>query len=236
MSSRVGQKNAARVVRDQIAAEKRRKRRLWTSVIAVAALVIAGLAGWGVYASQRSGSVVPPPNATATSGISVGDGPVTLDVYEDYMCPHCKEFETRSGATLDQLVAQHKAKVNYHTLAFLDASSTTNYSTRSAAAAACADEGGKFRDYAKALFARQPAEGGPGLSDGELISVGTSVGLNEGSFGSCVQSGRYKSWVAAVTDAGASQGVTGTPTVKVAGTQVADLSPAGLTQAVTAAS
>ena len=120
MSSRTGQKQAARVVRDQIAKENRRRRTLWTSAIAVAALVIAGLIGWGVYASQSSGDVVPPPNATATAGITVGSGPVTVEVYEDFICPACKAFEDQSGQTLDQLVADNKVKIVYTPLAFLD--------------------------------------------------------------------------------------------------------------------
>jgi protein-disulfide isomerase len=236
MSSRTGQKQAARIVREQIAAENRRRRTLWTTVIAVSALVIAGLVGWGVYAGQRSGDAVPPPNATATSGIAVGSGPVTVDVYEDFMCPHCKVFEDQSGATLDQLISSNRARVVYHPLAFLDGSSSTDYSTRSAAAAACADEGGKFREYAEALFARQPAERSAGLSDGELISIGTSVGLTESSFGACVRDGKYKPWVAAVTDAASACGVNQTPTVRVNGQPVTDLTPAGLTAAVNAAS
>jgi protein-disulfide isomerase len=235
MSSRAGQKSAAKVVREQIAREQRRKRTLWTSVIAVAALVIAGLIGWGVYASQKSGDVVPPPNATADSGITVGSGPVTIDVYEDFICPACRQFEQTSGATLDQLVADGKVKIVYHTIAFLDRFSTTQYSTRSAAAAACADEGDKFRDYAKALFQRQPSEGGPGLSDGELIAIGTSVGLDEGAFGSCVQSGKYKPWVGSVTDAASERGVNGTPTVFVDGKQVEQPTPQAITAAVDAA-
>ena len=180
MSRRTGQKQAARVVREQIAKENRRRRTLWTSAIAVAALVIAGLIGWGVYASQNSGDVVPPPNATATAGITVGSGPVTVEVYEDFICPACKAFEDQSGQTLDQLVAANKVKIVYYPLAFLDRQSSTDYSTRAAAASACADEGGKFREYAEALFARQPAEGSAGLSDGELIvdrHVGRAVGV-----------------------------------------------------------
>jgi protein-disulfide isomerase len=235
MSSRAGQKSAAKVVREQIAREQRRKRTLWTSVIAVAALVIAGLIGWGVYAGQKSGDVVPPPNATADSGITVGSGPVTIDVYEDFICPACNQFEQASGATLDQLVEAGKVKIVYHTLAFLDRASTTQYSTRSAAAAACADEGGEFRDYAKALFQRQPSEGGPGLSDGELTAIGTSVGLPEGEFRSCVQSGKYKPWVGAVTDAASERGVTGTPTVFVDGKRIEQPTPQAITAAVDAA-
>lgn len=235
MSSRTGQKQAARVVREQLAAEKRRRRTMWTSVIAVAAVVIAGLIGWGVYAGQRSGDVVPPPSSTAASGIAVGSGPVTIDVYEDFICPHCKDFEEQSGATLDQLVASNQAKVVYWPLGFLDGASTTQYSTRAAAASACADEGGKFREYAEALFARQPAEGSAGLSDGELISIGTSVGLPESSFGQCVNDGKYAPWVASITDAASAAGVRSTPTVKINGEVLKNPTPAGITAAVNAA-
>jgi protein-disulfide isomerase len=235
MSSRTGQKQAARVVREQIAKENRRRRTLWTSAIAVAALVIAGLIGWGVYAGQSSGDVVPPPNATATAGITVGSGPVTVEVYEDFICPACKAFEDQSGKTLDQLVADNKVKIVYTPLAFLDRASSTQYSTRAAAASACADEGGKFRQYAEALFARQPAEGSAGLSDGELVSIGTSVGLPESSFRECVDGGKYKPWVGSITDAASAGGVNQTPTIKVNGQEVTDRTPAGLTAAVNAA-
>ena len=235
MSSRTGQKQAARLVRDQIARENRRRRTLWTSAIAVAAIVIAGLIGWGVYASQSSGEVVPPPNATATTGITVGSGPVTVEVYEDFICPACKAFEDQSGQTLDELVAANKVKIVYTPLGFLDQQSSTDYSTRAAAASACADEGGTFREYAEALFARQPAEGSAGLSDGELVSIGTSVGLSESSFRQCVDDGKYKPWVGSITNAASAAGVNQTPTVKVDGQQVTDLTPAGLNAAVNAA-
>ncbi|HTF08848.1 MAG TPA: disulfide bond formation protein DsbA, partial [Asanoa sp.] len=54
MSKRNESKNAAKMVRKQLAAERRRKRTMWTSIAAVAVLVIAGLIGWGVFQSQRS--------------------------------------------------------------------------------------------------------------------------------------------------------------------------------------
>jgi protein-disulfide isomerase len=220
MSSRVGQKQAARVVRDQIAREKRRSRTLWTSIAEVAVLVIAGLIGWGVVASQDSGSFTPPPGAVENgTGIKVGSGPVQIDIYEDFICPACGQFEQQTGGTIDQLVSEGKVTVVYHPVAFLDRASSTDYSTRSSAASGAAAEGGKFREYAKALFAQQPAEGSAGLSDDKLIEIGRSVGLGD-AFAQAVRDGKYKPWTAHVTDEASGDGVTGTPTVRVAGKDV----------------
>lgn len=232
MSSRAGRKQAARIVREQIARERRRKRNLWTSLVAVAALVIAGMIGWAVYASQRSGAYNTPRGAAEeASGIAVGKGPVLVDVYEDFLCPVCRRFETSAGPTVDQLIAAGKVRVVYHPVAYLDRYSTTAYSTRSSAASGCAADGGKFHEYAKALYERQPPEGSAGLTDEQLIDIGTSVGLNAGSFGSCVRDGTYKTWTGHVTEAASKRGVNGTPTVFVAGAPV-DATAEAITAAV----
>jgi protein-disulfide isomerase len=236
MSSRKGQRDAARVVREQLAREKRRKRTLWTSVAAVAVLLIAGLIGWSVLRSQQSGNWTAPPGANDPgTGIVVGDGPVTIDLYEDYQCPVCKQFQQTTGPTINQLVSEGKAKVVFHPVAFLNRFSTTEYSTRASAAAGCAAKGGKFKEFTDQLFAKQPPENSPGLSDDELIDIGAGVGLNRDDFGSCVKDGTYKPWTAHVTDEASRAGVTGTPTVKVDGKDVEDRSPQGITAAVEAA-
>jgi protein-disulfide isomerase len=103
---------------------------------------------------------------------------------------------------------------------FLDEASTTNYSTRAAAASGCAADEGRFKDYAHALFAGQPPEGGPGLSDTDLIEVGRAVGLDHAVFSACVSDGRYFDWPPYVTARAIAAGVSVTPTVLVAGTPV----------------
>ncbi|WP_406077157.1 DsbA family protein [Micromonospora sp. NBC_00858] len=236
MSSRKGQRDAARVVRQQLARERRRRRTLWVSAAAVAVLVIAGVIGWSVWSSQRSDDFTTPPGANADgTGIVTGGGPVTVDIFEDFLCPACKQFEQTSGATLEQLVAENKATVVYHPVAYLNRFSTTEYSTRSSAASGCAAAGGKFREYAKALFDKQPPEGSAGLSDDELIDIGTGVGLDRGSFAGCVKDNTYRTWTEHVTDEASRDDVTGTPTILVNGQPLADRSPQGLTAAVAAA-
>ncbi|MBU8859194.1 MULTISPECIES: thioredoxin domain-containing protein [unclassified Micromonospora] len=236
MSSRKGRKDAARVVREQIAREKRRKRTLWTSIAAVLVLVIAGGIGWAVYSSQKSDEFTAPPGANdAGTGIVLGTGPVTIDLYEDYLCPACKQFQQVNGETLNQLVDEGKVKLVFHPVAFLNRFSTTEYSTRSSAASGCAAEGGKFREFTEQLFDRQPPEGGAGLSNDELVDIGAGVGLNRDEFASCVSDGTYRPWTEHVTDEASKAGVTGTPTIKVNGSELQDRSPEGIRSAVEAA-
>ncbi|MFK3980026.1 DsbA family protein [Micromonospora sp. NPDC050397] len=229
-------KSSARVVREQLARERRRRRTLWTSLVAVAVLVIAGLIGWAAFAGQDSTSKFTAPAGATADGnaIAVGTGPVTVDIYEDFICPFCGQFEKSTGSTLDQLVSENKVRVLYHPVAYLDRASSTEYSTRSSAASGCAANQGKFREYVEALFNRQPAEGSAGLSDQELIDIGTGVGLDGGTFGSCVRDGTFKSWTAHVTEEASRANINSTPTVLVNGKGV-DPNPDALKAAVAAA-
>jgi len=213
---------------------------MWTTLIAVAVLGLASLVGWGVWQSQKTASYATPAGVTDDGGrdaglLAAGAGPVTVEVYLDFLCPVCRQFETTVGPTLDQLVAQQKIRLVWHPLGFLDELSTTRYSTRSASSAGCASDGGKLKPYGDALFVQQPPEGSPGLSDNQLIEIGGTVGLNQPSFAQCVRDGKYVDWVAHVNDMAARRGVNGTPTVYVNGTLVADRTAAGITAAVNAA-
>ena len=165
---------ARRIVAQQKAREKRRAVTLWTSVAVVAVLVIAGLVGWGVLASQENDNAgkltVPPAAVDDGTAFAVGTGPVKVDIYEDFMCPICHEFEDTSGATLKQMIAANRVTVQYHPISILDrASNGTEYSTRSAAASAAAAQGGKFAEYHQVLFDNQPAEGSDGVMSRTVV-------------------------------------------------------------------
>jgi protein-disulfide isomerase len=153
-------------------------------------------------------------------GIITGDGPVRVDTFIDFLCPFCRQFELSAGPALADLVAERLISLAYHPMNFLDEASTTNYSTRAAAASGCAADQGRFTDYAHALFLDQPPEGGPGLTDAELAGIGRGLGLTDGAFASCVSEAPYLDWPPYVTARATALGVQATPTVLVAGTAV----------------
>jgi protein-disulfide isomerase len=212
-----------------------RQRAFIIGAAALALVLIAGITGWYVYQSQRpEPSAAPPPASADANGVKVGTGPVTVDVYLDFMCPHCKDFEDKAAATLDTLVSSNQATVVYHPLAFLDRFSTTRYSTRSAAAAGCAADANKFVEYAKVLYANQPPENSAGLTDDKLIELAGTAGIDTTTFGQCVNDGKHTSWVDGVTEAATKRGVNGTPTIMVNGKNV-DPTPDAINTAVNAA-
>ena len=214
--------NARRIVEQQKAAERRRRVTIWTSVAVVAVLVAAGLTGWSVLANQQnttaSSLTTPPGVVDSGTAWSIGSGPVVVDLYEDFMCPICHNFENQTESTIKQLVSDKKITVRYHTVSILDASSNgTQYSTRAAGAAAAAAVDGKFVEYHDVLYANQPSEGSSGLTDAKLIELGKSVGLTSTAFVNAINNKTYDAWVAKVTDTFSSRGYTGTPTIAVAG-------------------
>jgi protein-disulfide isomerase len=163
-------------------------------------------------------------------GVITGAGPVRVDAFIDFLCPYCRRFELSAGPALVQLIADNLISLAYHPMNFLDEASTTNYSTRASAASGCAADEGRFLDYARALFVGQPPEGGPGLTDAELVRIGRDAGLSD-AFASRVSAGTYLDWPPYVTASATALGVQGTPTVLVAG-QVVRTDAQAITAAV----
>ncbi|MEV0895867.1 thioredoxin domain-containing protein [Actinoplanes sp. NPDC049802] len=210
---------ARQIVAEQKAAERRRTVTLWTSVAVVLILFVAGLFGYTVLSGQDDGKVTTPSVAVDEgTAFATGTGPVTVDVYEDFICPTCRNFETATGPTLKRLASDGKITLRFHPVAILDDySNGTQYSTRSAAASAAAAEEGKFIEFHDVLYANQPPEGSSGLSDAKMIELAATVGLTSDTFKNAVNEGTYKAWAAQATETFSQRGFNGTPTITVDG-------------------
>jgi protein-disulfide isomerase len=207
-----------------------RRRRLLVAVAVVAVLVVVFA---GVYLFLDRNSATPTPAASypvAVDGVVVVAGrptaPVTIDLYEDYLCPYCERLENRSGGDIATALNEGKIKVNYHALTILDDRTTPpGYSTLAANAALCAVPAGIWPAFHERLYAEQPAEGSAGLTVAQLTQVGTDLGAGQG-FAACVQANTQAPAIHAATEAAVANlnlqtdGQFGTPTVAVHGRKI----------------
>jgi protein-disulfide isomerase len=209
---------------------------VWTSTVASAVLLLAGLIGVVAWQADRPEDATAPQATTADGlGLPVGTGPVIVDVYLDFLCPACKQFHDAARSTLDGYVADGTVTLVYRPIAILDRLTTTGFSTRAGAAAGCAADGGAIDGFVAAMMAHQPPEGSAGLSDDQIVQIGAGAGLTAPDFGECVRGGSYRDWVDRTTDAASDRGVTSTPTVFVDGERVELSSLDGFVAAVEAA-
>ncbi len=126
---------------------------------------------------------------------------VTLDVYEDFLCPACRAFEQAYGADIQKHVEAGTVQVRYHMLPMLnEKSDPPGYSMDSANAGLCAADAGMFPAYHKSLFDDQPEEGSRGWDRQQLAKLGSQLGVTSERFITCVTSGEYDNLVQANFD------------------------------------
>lgn len=155
-------------------------------------------------AAQAPAGAVPP--VTKTDHIR-GSGPVTLVEYSDFECPFCKRFHP----TMLQVMQEFKGKVRWVYRHF-PLSFHAN-AQKEAEATECANEVGgndAFWAYTDKLFERTQGNG-TGFALEALVPLAKELGLNEGKFKSCLDSGKYAKHVQDEMNSGAAAGVSGTP-------------------------
>lgn len=239
-----------------MAVQRRRERRarilIRSSVIAAGAAVVAvialvivsgvapagpgprNMASDGIvigkgFVAERTPAVAAGANATPTKARE-SDAVARIRIYSDFLCPNCGAFEKENGDYIADLVESGAATIEHHPIAILDrASRGTSYSTRAAnAAAAVADlSPDSYFAVNAALFASQPGEDSPGLSDARLKEIiGGVKGITHvGAIEKAIDDSRFDGWVREVTQRAGENAKTGsdldrfigTPTVIVNG-------------------
>ncbi|CUW27832.1 MULTISPECIES: DsbA family protein [Streptomyces] len=232
----------------QKAADKRRR----TLIVGASVVCVLGLAAViGVVAANAgkdktddAGPVVAPSGAQGKDSLAIPVGKdgakSTLTIWEDFRCPACQAFEVAYRPTLHELADAGKLRIEYHLVRLIDGNLGGSGSLRSANAAACAQDAGKFRDYHDVLFANQPQETDDAFANNDkLIQLAGKVkGLDTPAFQKCVKDGTHDSWVEKANQAFRAGGFGGTPTVLLGGKNIyADqtMTPAKLKQMVEAA-
>lgn len=188
------------------------------------AVIGLGVVGFNVAGGMLGGAVSAPVELTVESneqlaqlaqGIESGDpeAPVTIIEFGDYQCPGCAAFAMNVKPTIDgTLVESGQAKfvfydwpiVSIHPNAFLAARS-----------ARCADDQGKYWEYHVALFRNQSRWSTASMPASAFEDYAGELGLDEGTFSSCLNSDRHAEVVTANMELGSRMGVGSTPTVLI---------------------
>lgn len=223
-----------RALAEEQAAQRRKERRLLAGiVVGILVLLVGAGIGFQAWRANRApsaeaatpGQASTPTTITAGQPISFGaaDSPVTIDLYEDFHCPHCADFEEAFGQTLTDAQKAGQITLRIFPMAFIDAGSLS-----AANAFGCAAEAGFGEAYYNALFANHTLD----WSDSQLLALAQQVnGSVPDTFSNCVTQRSHEDWVNSINDAASAAGVTGTPTMFLDGDQVdlTTLTPDGLT-------
>lgn len=140
------------------------------------------------------------------------NAPVTIIEFSDYECPFCKRhFDETFPQLVKSYVDTGKVKIVFRDLPL---SFHDPMATKEAVAANCAREQGgdsKYFQYHHEIFTRTKSNGN-GLSEADLTTIATGLGLNLNSFNTCLTDPTQEEEVKKdLTDAGQA-GASGTPT------------------------
>ncbi|MCA0252859.1 MAG: DsbA family protein [Actinobacteria bacterium] len=206
--------------REQQAKERRVRNIITFSILGVALLAIVGVIVAVVVSSRTLPEASGGGAATGDYTIAVGQGdaPVTLSIFQDYMCPYCGDFERTNRDDLEAMVEDGTAKIEFHLMNFLDGGGRT-YSTRAANAvvAVAKAEPEHVMAFNAALYDSQPEEAGMGLSDAEIAELARGAGVSNDVIATFAQM-QHQDWVNRSNTAAYEAGVRSTPTVKINGT------------------
>ncbi len=201
----------------QVSSQSRSPKGQWLVLggIAVAALVVVGLVIW----LGLKGPSVKSKGDVFTDGRSMGkpDAPVTMQVYADFLCSHCRDFALEIEPKLvEKYVKPGVLRIEYHY--FMLAGDRSLLLDR---AAECAARQNKFWEYHDKLYTLQ----GVRLDKGRLTGIAEEIGLDMGAFDSCLVDESVANVVYKDTKEGKAKGVEGTPTFFINGRKVVGAQP-----------
>ncbi|MBC7871089.1 MAG: thioredoxin domain-containing protein [Chitinophagaceae bacterium] len=145
------------------------------------------------------------------------DAPVQVEEFSSFSCSGCAEFHSSYFDDMIDLVRE--GKISFTFIPITTTGSIAN-AEGSAKAALCASEQGKFFEYQDTLFDWQTRYGNQAFTQNRLTSGVENIGLNQGTYDSCIGSSRINNILDTAQQLFTERGVSGTPAVFVNGNSV----------------
>jgi len=129
------------------------------------------------------------------------DAPTTVVEFSDFYCPYCSRFHE----TMKQVIETYPDKVRWVYKHFPLDSLHPN-ARQAAAASECANDQGKFWEYADELYTQQAT-----MNNDSYLKIAENLGLDTKAFASCLSSEKYAEKVNNDFILGTKNNVQGTP-------------------------
>jgi protein-disulfide isomerase len=165
-------------------------------------------------------SITPRAFNTQVNGVHLGDpnALVKVDVFEDFRCSVCLYYSQNFEPQIIQTyVDTGKVYYTFHSFIVIDGNDGTDASSRSANAAMCASEQGRFWDFHDTLFANQVSEDASLFTDVRLVAMAQNLNLDMTAFNQCYQAKKYANQIQADISEAHTLNLTGTPSIVVDG-------------------
>jgi protein-disulfide isomerase len=222
---------AAAIRAAQARKERNRRIAIIAGVVVLLGAIVAGGAWYGSGGNDKTPTVSGgPPVAAGTASLKMGkaDAPVKIVIYEDFLCPFCRELESSTRDFLRENAAKGKVLVEYQPINLLK---QFPYSAKAlnAWAAVLKHEGPEAAlELHDLLYEHQPYEqSSNGVSDSEIAGWVKDAGADTSAVRSAMKA-QDAGFFSAAEQAMTSAKVTSTPTVLINGqllppTGVADM-------------
>ena len=207
------------------------------TVLAFAVGVLLGYVVWGVdsaagtqtaqTASQPPGPVVEAPPAEQPEvqrydiptenayAIGPADAPITIVEFSDYQCPFCRRWHDE---VYEPLLAAYPGQIRL-VYRHLPLTSIHPDAMSAAEAAMCAGEQDAYWPYHEKLFSSES------LGTSIYVQYAQDLGLNMGTFESCLSDHKYQQAVQADSDFAINLGIRSTPTFFINGLPLVGAQP-----------
>jgi protein-disulfide isomerase len=223
---------AAAIRAEQARKERNRRIAIIAGVVVLLGAIVAGGAWYGSGGSDKTSTTSGgPPVAAGTASLKMGkaDAPVKIVIYEDFLCPFCRELESSTRDFLRENAAKGKVLVEYQPINLLQ---QFPYSAKAlnAWAAVLKHKGpAAALELHDLLYEHQPYEqSSNGVSDSKIASWVKDAGADTPAVLSALKT-QDSAFFSAAQEAMTSAKVTSTPTVLINGQE---LPPTGVADMV----
>ncbi|MDO9122511.1 MAG: thioredoxin domain-containing protein [Anaerolineaceae bacterium] len=215
--------------RDEIKRRRSKKKRRDITpfiIIGVLVVVVLGIVILSTYKPVAEVIVPTFHSATITDGLTMGDpnAPVKLTEFADFQCPGCGVYWSNTEPTVIQnYVETGKVFYTFSPFSFVGSFVRNNpydESIKSAEAAYCANDQGKFWEYRDYIFANQIGENQGAFCVKRLLAFAESLSLDMKTFSTCLKSAEHYQDVMDANDFATNSGINQTPSFTIDGVVV----------------